>query len=53
MLRGIMGGLGSHHVHPYALQAGAFFISLILPGLVFALLGGSFIEHRRRNYSEK
>ena len=44
-----MGGLGGHHVHPYALQAAAFFVSLILPGLVFALLGGAIAEHKLRN----
>ncbi len=44
-----MGGLGSHHVHPYAIQAAAFLVSLILPGLVFMLLGGAFVEHHRRN----
>ena len=44
-----MGGLGSHHVHPYALQVAAFFVSLILPGMVFVLLGGALAEHKLRN----
>lgn len=44
-----MGGLGGHHVHPYAIQAAAFFISLILPALVFVLLGGALAEHKLRN----
>lgn len=44
-----MGGLGGHHVHPYALQAAAFLFSLVLPGLVFLLLGGAFVERHIRN----
>lgn len=41
--------MGSHHIHPYAVQAAAFLISLIVPGLVFVVLGGAAWEHRRRN----
>jgi hypothetical protein len=44
-----MGGLGHHHVHPYVLQTAAFFGSLVLPGMVFALLGGARWEQGRRN----
>ncbi|HTU70740.1 MAG TPA: hypothetical protein VMF11_10530 [Candidatus Baltobacteraceae bacterium] len=43
-----MGGLGSHHTHPYALQALAFVGSLLLPGVLFALLGGAWWEQLRR-----
>ncbi len=44
-----MGGLGHHHVHPYFVQAIAFFGSLVLPGAVFALLGGAWAERIRRS----
>jgi|GEM_PF-3850145 len=44
-----MGGLGGHHVHSYAVQAAAFVGSLVLPGALFALLGGAWAEHARRN----
>lgn len=43
-----MGGLGHHHVHPYFVQTAAFIGSLVLPGLVFALLGGAWWERIRR-----
>jgi hypothetical protein len=43
-----MGGLGHHHVHPYVVQTVAFIGSLVLPGLLFALLGGAFWEQGRR-----
>ncbi len=46
----IMGGLGSHPLHPYAIQSFAFLLSLLVPGGVFALLLGAWIErYRRRN----
>ncbi len=43
-----MGGLGSHHVHPYSVQTAAFILSAFLPGGVFALLVGAWIEAARR-----
>ena len=43
-----MGGLGSHHVHSYALQTAAFLGSLFLPGALLALLGGAWWEQGRR-----
>lgn len=43
-----MGGLGSHHAHPYALQTAAFLASLMLPGLVLLLVGGAYLERFRR-----
>jgi len=42
-----MGGLGSHHVHPYALQSAAFFFSMLFPGSVLLLLGGAIMERLR------
>ncbi|MEO9264482.1 MAG: hypothetical protein ABI282_10350 [Candidatus Baltobacteraceae bacterium] len=43
--------MGHHHVHPYALQALCFGITLIVPGVVFALLGGAWLEQKRRSGS--
>jgi hypothetical protein len=43
-----MGGLSSHHVHPYALQSAAFLLSLLFPSAVLALLGGAAVERLRR-----
>ena len=43
-----MGGLGSHHVHPYIVQTAAFLLSVLLPGGVFALLIGAWVERARR-----
>lgn len=43
-----MGGLGSHHVHPYALQAGAFLFSLLFPTAALALMAGALHERMRR-----
>ncbi len=49
-----MGGFGAHPLHPYAVQAIAFSLSLLIPGGVFALLGGAFFEnHRRRAQSRR
>lgn len=42
-----MGGLGSHHAHPYALQSAAFMFSLLFPGSVLALLAGAILERLR------
>jgi hypothetical protein len=44
-----MGGLGSHHVHPYALQFAAFLFSMLFPASLLALVGGAIRErfHRR------
>lgn len=43
-----MGGIGSHAPHPYAIQTIAFLCSLVLPGALFALIGGSIWERRSR-----
>ncbi len=43
-----MGGIGHHHVHPYALQVAAFFFSMLLPGGVLFLLAGAWFESMRR-----
>ena len=48
-----MGGLSSHPLHPYAIQAIAFFFSLLIPGGVFALLGGALIERYGRARGRK
>lgn len=42
-----------HHVHPYALQTFSFLITLIVPGAVFALLGGAWFEGFRRSRGAK
>ena len=44
----VMGSLGSHHAHPYAVQSLAFLLTLLFPGGVFALLAGSIVEQARR-----
>jgi hypothetical protein len=43
-----MGGIGHHHLHPYVVQTAAFIGSLVLPGLLFALLAGAWWEQGRR-----
>jgi hypothetical protein len=43
-----MGGLGSHHVHTYAVQTAAFLTSLLLPGFALLLVGGAYLERFRR-----
>lgn len=43
-----MGGLGSQHVHPYAVQTAAFLVSLLLPALALFLVGGAIFEDFRR-----
>ena len=48
-----MGGLGSHALHPYALQAIAFSFSLLIPGGVFALLGAAWLERHQRTSGQK
>ena len=45
-----MGGLGSHHAHPYAVQSAAFLVSMLLPGGVLALLVGAWVERARRRF---
>lgn len=42
-----MGGLGSHHVHPYALQSAAFYFSLLFPGGALFLIAGAIKERFR------
>ena len=48
MLSGIMGAIGAHHGHSYVVQTVAFFITLLFPGGVLALLGGAIAEKTRR-----
>jgi hypothetical protein len=43
-----MGGIGSHHGHPYALQTAAFVVSMLLPGSALALVAGAYWEQFRR-----
>lgn len=45
-----MGGLGSHHVHPYSLQFAALLFSMLFPTALLALVGGAIRERfQRRN----
>ncbi len=44
-----MGGLGSHHAHPYSLQVAAFLFSTLFPGGVLTLIVGATIERARRH----
>ncbi len=48
MLSKIMGALGAHHGHSYVVQTVAFFVTLLFPGGVLALLGGALLEKARR-----
>ena len=48
ILRGIMGGLGSHPSHPYAVQTAAFLVSLVLPGSALFVVAGAYFERFRR-----
>jgi hypothetical protein len=42
-----MGGLGSHHLHPYAVQSAAFYFSLLFPSGALLLLAGAIKERFR------
>lgn len=48
MLIAIMGAIGAHHGHSYAVQTIAFLVTLLFPGGVLALLGGAIAEKMRR-----
>lgn len=48
MLSSIMGAIGAHHGHSYAIQTAAFFVTLLFPGGVLALLAGAVAEKLRR-----
>jgi hypothetical protein len=48
MLCEIMGAIGAHHGHSYAVQTVAFLITLLFPGGVLALVGGAIAEGIRR-----
>ncbi|MBV8636739.1 MAG: hypothetical protein JO322_01515 [Candidatus Eremiobacteraeota bacterium] len=43
-----MGAIGAHHGHSYAVQTVAFFVTLLFPGGVLALIGGAIAEKMRR-----
>ena len=44
----IMGAIGAHQGHSYVVETVAFFITLLFPGGVLALLGGAIAEKVRR-----
>lgn len=48
MLSATMGAIGAHHGHSYAIQTAAFFVTLLFPAGVLALLGGAVAEKLRR-----
>ncbi len=48
MLSEIMGALGAHQGHSYVVQTVAFFVTLLFPAGVLALLGGAIAEKMRR-----
>jgi hypothetical protein len=48
MLSEIMGALGAHHGHSYVVQTVAFFVTMLFPGGVLALLGAAIAEKNRR-----
>lgn len=48
MLCLIMGAIGAHHGHSYIVQTIAFFVTLLFPGGVLALVGAAIAERTRR-----
>ena len=50
MMASVMGAIGAHHGHSYAVQTAAFLVTALFPGGVLALLVGAVMEKlgRRR-----